>query len=54
LCFFRVWESLPIRRTNAFGKGIAIVGVFAYAEPLKVVVMFQQFGLDEKAGGIGA
>ncbi len=35
-------------------RGIAIVGVFAYAESLKVEVMFHQFGLDERAGGIGA
>ena len=43
-----------LRPASRDGKGIAIVGVFAYAESLKVVVMFHQFGLDERAGGIGA
>jgi hypothetical protein len=42
------------RRVHEGCRGIAILGVFAYAKPLKVQVMFQQFGLDERAGGIGA
>ena len=47
------WVSL-LHNVHRKSRGIAIAGVFAYAESLKVEVMFHQFGLDEKAGGIGA